>query len=194
LDEIKTDLKRLKRAHTWPQIGLVLFNRDGSYAHKVLHGVFPPSKKALDFYLTWRALNQGGREEASPELCKAVWGYLPEGKEHSVTSRDMADYFLIDRRKIRKACADLIDHGWKITDSEGNVVDEAGPRPVGSCQAGYYRIVKPSERAETERKLLSHERGIRTRRINLRKIHLVDPHTKGVMIAEGVAQLQLVEE
>lgn len=191
LNELKNDLERLKRAYKWPEIGLVLFNHDGSYAHKVLHGVFPPSVKALRRYLVWRALNRGGRTVASPELCQAVWDYLPEGKEYCVTSLDMAKYFLIDRRKIRKACAKLIERGYKITDPEGNVIDEAGPRPVGSCTAGYYRIVKPSEKAETERQLQSREREIRKRRINLRKIHLPDPHVRGVMVAKGVAQLQL---
>ena len=194
LDELKNDLRRLRRAYKWAEIGLVLFNRDGSYAHKILNGLFPPSEKALKFYLVWRALNRGRREEASPELCEAVWSHLREGKEYSTTSREMAEYFLIDRRKIRKACADLIEHGYKITDSEGNVVDEAGPRPVGSCQAGYHRIVKPSERAETERQLQSREREIRRRRINLRKIRLVDEHTKGIMIEDDLVQLQLVEE
>lgn len=176
LEQIQTDLRRLQKGrHTWHKIGLVLFNRDGSYAAKVLSGTIIPSEDALGFYLNWKPLTEGIREEASPELCAAVWHHLEPGKEFSQTSREIADYFLVDRRKIRKATEILIDEGFL----------------VGSWTGGYYRIIEPHEKEETIRKLLAHERGIRKRRINLSRIRLVDWRTNAVMVAEGVAQFQL---
>lgn len=176
LEDIKSDLRRLQKAgHGWHKIGLVLFNRDGSYAAKVLGDSIIPSQAALHFYEIWKAHDEGGRQEASPELRAAVWHYLRAGREYSTTSREMADYFLIDPRKIRRACADLRDRGFL----------------VGSGQAGYYKIVQPYEKAETIAHLMSREREIRKRRIALSKMRLTDWRTNAVVVAEGVAQLQL---
>lgn len=176
LEDIQSDLRRLQKArHGWHKIGLVLFNRDGSYAAKVLSGDIIPSQRALHFYEIWRAHDEGKREHASPELQAAVWHYLRPGKEYATTSREIGDYFLIHPRKIRRACADLRDRGFL----------------VGSCQQGYYKITEPHEKAETIAHLMSREREIRKRRIALSRARLVDWRTQAVIIAEGVAQLQL---
>lgn len=175
LEEMKKALGRLQKAHAWHKIGLALFNRDGSYAAKVYHDQLVPSDGALDFYFTWKALDEGDRRKASPELCAAVWHHLRAGREYSTTSREMAEYFLIDRRKIRAACAKLRDDGFL----------------VGSHQGGYYKIIEPWEKEETIRHLMSREREIRKRRIALSKARLLDWRTRRVMMAEGIEQFQM---
>lgn len=175
LQEIKSDLGRLQRAgNTWSNISLGLFNRSDSYAAKVYAGHIIPSHDALHFYLIWRAHNRGGREEASPELCEAVWDYI---KMHPATSKDMADYFLIDRRKIRKAVAALVLGGF----------------PIASGPKGYEEIASLEMKRGAIDYLWAKEKAIRKRRIALSKLRLVHPHGKAVMIAEGVAQFQLPE-
>lgn len=179
LKEISRDLRRLQKAgRTWEKIGLVLFNRDGSYAAKVLKGAIIPSDGALNFYRTWKAHDRGKREEASPELCEAVWDYLQHcgrGRKYARTSREMGDYFLVHPRKIRRAAAILRDEGFL----------------VGSCGDGYYEIVEPGEKQETIRKLWAHEKGTRKARLNVARSPLVDWRTNAVMVAEGVSQFQL---
>lgn len=177
--EISRDLRRLQKAgYGWHKIGLRLFNRDGSYAAHVLHDDWVPSKDALRFYKEWKALDQGKREEASPELCAAVWDYLQHccrGRKYAGTSRMIGDYFLVHPRKIRRAGAILREQGFL----------------VGSCGDGYYEIVEPHEKQETIRKLWAHEKGIRKARLNVARTPLVDWRTNAVMVAEGVSQFQL---
>lgn len=177
LTEVKKDLKRLQKAgHAWHKIGLTLFNCDGSYAAHVYHDDWVPSKKAMGYYRTWKALDRGKHNEASPELCEAVWNYLSPDARFPNTSREMADYFLVPSRKIRKACSMLCLAGHFIN----------------SGQDGYNKDdTNFARRAITLAHLISREREIRKRRIALSKIRLIDQRTNAMMIAEGVGQLEL---
>jgi len=172
LEEMKKALGRLQKAHTWQRISLVLFNRSDSYAAKVYHGQFVPSGEALDFYLRWKSLNEGTREQASGKLCAAVWDYI---EKHPASSKYMADYFLIDRRKIRKAVAVLVLDGF----------------PIASGPQGYEEIASPETKRAALDYLWAKEKAIRKRRIALSRLRLVDQRSKAVVVANGVSQFQL---